>query len=99
MANTIHPLEVIRRPLITEKGTRLGSENKYIFEVHARANKQQIREAVTTAFNVRVAKVNVVNMKGKPKRTRRGGLFHESDWKKAIVTLAEGEKLELFEGV
>ena len=99
MTKAIHPLAVIRRPLITEKGTRLGTENKYIFEVHAWANKQQIREAVAAAFSVRVVKVNVVNMKGKPKRSRRGGTFHESNWKKAIVTLAEGDKLELFEGV
>lgn len=99
MTKTLHPLEVIRRPLITEKGTRLGTENKYLFEVHPWANKQQIREAVAAAFNVRVVKVNVVNMKGKPRRSRRGSTFHESDWKKAIVTLAEGDKLELFEGV
>ena len=99
MSKTLHPLAVIRRPLITEKGTRLGAENKYIFEVHTGANKQQIREAVAVAFSVRVVKVNVVNMKGKPKRSRRGGTFHESNWKKAIVTLAEGDKLELFEGV
>lgn len=99
MAKAIHPLELIRRPIITEKGTRLGGENKYLFEVHPRANKQQIRGAVEVAFNVRVVKVNVMNMKGKPRRARRGQTYHESDWKKAVVTLAEGDKLELFEGV
>ncbi len=99
MAEALHPLEVLRRPLITEKGTRLGSENKYIFAVHPWANKQQIRQAVETAFKVRVVKVNVINMKGKPRRDRRGHSYQEANWKKAVVTLAEGDKLELFEGV
>jgi large subunit ribosomal protein L23 len=99
MAKALHPLEVLRRPLITEKGTRLGSENKYMFAVHPWAGKQQVRQAVERAFKVRVVKVNVMNMKGKPRRDRRGHPYHETDWKKAVVTLAEGDKLELFEGV
>ncbi len=99
MPNPLHPLEVVRRPLVTEKGTRLATENKYIFEVHPHANKIQIKEAVEKAFNVRVVKVNVANMKGKPRRVRTGRTTHGSDWKKAVVSLAQGDKLELFEGI
>lgn len=70
MAKAIHPLEVIRRPLITEKGARLGSEHKYVFQVQPGSNKYQIKEAVEKAFNVRVVSVNVMNVKGKTRRTR-----------------------------
>jgi len=94
-----HPLDVIVRPLITEKATRLGGENKYAFEVRRHVNKVQIKEAVEKAFEVRVEGVNVMVMKGKPRRTRGGQVKHRPDWKKAVVTLAEGDKLELFEGV
>src|SRR3972149_2406799 len=99
MPKPIYPLGVIMRPLITEKATRLGGENKYAFEVRPRANKVQIKEAVEKAFEVRVSAVNVMVMKGKPRRTRSGRIKHRSDWKKAVVTLAPGDKLELFEGV
>ena len=99
MVKAIHPLDVILRPLITEKATRLISENKYAFEVRPHVNKVQIKEAVEKAFEVRVEAVNVMVMKGKPRRTRRGRVNRRPDWKKAIVTLAEGDKLELFEGV
>jgi len=98
MPKAIHPYTVIRRPLITEKATALAAENKYAFEVDQRANKMQIREAVETAFNVHVTAVNVMNVKGK---TRRYGRRYAktADWKKAIVTLAPGDKIELFEGI
>ena len=99
MSKTTHPLEVIVRPLITEKATRLGGENKYAFEVRRQVNKVQVKEAVEKAFNVRVEAVNVMNMKGKPVRARGGRIKHRPDWKKAVVTLAEGDKLELFEGI
>ena len=99
MAKAIHPLDVIVRPLITEKATRLGGENKYAFEVRSQVNKAQIKEAVAKAFDVRVEAVNVMTMKGKPRRARGGRIKHRPDWKKAVVTLAEGDKLELFEGV
>lgn len=95
----LHPLEVVHRPLITEKGTRLSGDNKYLFEVTMAANSMQVKAAIEQAFNVRVTKVNLLNMKGKRKRGRNGRPYHESGWKKAIVTLAEGDKLELFEGV
>lgn len=99
MPKAIHPLEVIRRPLITEKGTRLSGENKYLFEVHRGANKHQIKEAVEKAFNVRVLDVNVMNMKGKPRRAVGGRISRAPGWHKAVVTLAPEDKIELFEGV
>lgn len=99
MAKQLHPLEVIIRPLITEKATRIGGENKYAFEVQRSANKVQIKEAVEKGFNVRVTSVNVLNVKGKPRRVRGNRIKHRPDWKKAFVTLAEGDKIELFEGV
>ena len=99
MPKAPHPLEVIVQPLITEKATRLGGENKYAFEVLPHVNKVQIKEAVEMAFDVRVAAVNVMVMKGKPRRSRGGRIKHRPDWKKAVVTLAEGHKLELFEGI
>jgi large subunit ribosomal protein L23 len=63
------------------------------------ANKVQIKEAVEKGFNVTVVSVNVMNMKGKPKRVRGNRIKHERDWKKAVVTLVPGDKIELFEGV
>ena len=99
MVKAIHPLDVVLRPLITEKATRLISENKYAFEVRQQVNKVQIKEAVEKAFDVHVESVNVMIMKGKPRRTRSGRIKHRSDWKKAVVTLAPGDKLELFEGI
>jgi large subunit ribosomal protein L23 len=99
MAKAIHPLEVLRRPLITEKGTRLGSESKYVFEVSRGSNKHQIKEAVEKAFNVHVVHVNVMNVKGKARRSRGGHISHRPNWRKAVVTLAIDDKIELFEGV
>ncbi len=99
MPKALHRLEVLVRPMITEKATRLGGENKYAFQVRNHANKVQIKEAVEKGFNVKVAAVNVMNMKGKPQRVRGNRIKHSSDWKKAVVTLAAGDKLELFEGV
>ena len=98
MPKTIHPYGVIRRPLITEKATILANENKYAFEVDPRANKVQIKEAVELAFDVSVTAVNTMNMKGKMRRYGRAET-KQPDWKKAIVTLAPGDKIELFEGV
>lgn len=99
MPKPVHPLEVLRRPMVTEKGTRLGGESKYVFEVLRGSNKHQIREAVEKAFNVRVVSVNVINVKGKPRRVRGGRAIHAPNWRKAVVTLAVGEKIELFEGI
>ncbi|MDZ4278089.1 MAG: 50S ribosomal protein L23 [Dehalococcoidia bacterium] len=98
MPKALHPYEVIVRPLITEKATILAGDGKYAFEVARRANKSQIRQAVGKAFNVRVMKVNTMNVRGKVRRVGRG-TSHAPDWKKAIVTLAEGDTIQIFEGV
>lgn len=90
--------ELLRRPLITEKGTLLQEENKYTFEVAGDANKVQIKEAVERAFNVKVAKVNVMTTPGKTKRLGRREVRSPS-WKKAIVSLEPGYKIGFFEGV
>jgi large subunit ribosomal protein L23 len=98
MPKQLQAFGIIMRPLITEKAQIQTGLNKYAFEVDKRANKMQIKEAVEVAFNVRVDSVNTAMMKGKSKRYGR----RESrlpDWKKAVVTLAPGEKIELFEGV
>jgi large subunit ribosomal protein L23 len=94
----IHPYAVLLRPLVTEKTTVLTGQDKYVFEVDTRANKMQIREAVQLAFNVTVADVNTMMMKGKPRRFGRK-VVNRPDWKKAVVTLVPGDKIELFEGV
>ena len=99
MPKAPHALDVVMRPLITEKATRLAGEGKYAFEVRVNANKAQIKEAVEKGFNVKVSTVNVMNMKGKPKRVRGNRIAHDKDWKKALVTLIPGDKIELFEGV
>jgi large subunit ribosomal protein L23 len=93
------PHQVIIRPVISEKSYNLIEiENQYTFQVDRRANKNQIKRAVEEAFDVRVHKVNTVNVKSKPKRQglTRG---RTAAWKKAVVRLAEGERIELFEGV
>jgi large subunit ribosomal protein L23 len=86
--------DIIRKPLITEKGTRQEDSRKYYFEVYSKAKKHEIREAVERIFNVKVAKVNTLVVGGKWKRVRiQPG--KTKDWKKAIVTLKEGQKIEL----
>jgi large subunit ribosomal protein L23 len=99
MARQLNPLDVVLRPLITEKATELGAENKYAFEVRPDANKAQIKEAVQKGFDVRVVSVNVMNMKGKPRRIRGNRIKHRPDWKKAVVTVAPEDKIELFQGI
>ena len=98
MPKAIHPYDVILRPLITEKGTFLAEQNKYAFRVAKGANKHQIKEAVERAFDVHVLKVNTMVMPGKTKRVGRS-VGSTAEWKKALVTLAEGERIEFFEGV
>ena len=98
MPKQLNAFGIIMRPLITEKAQILTGQNKYAFEVDKRANKMQIKEAVEVAFNVRVDGVNTCVMKGKARRYGRR-VTARPDWKKAIVTLAPGEKIELFEGV
>jgi large subunit ribosomal protein L23 len=90
--------QVVRRPLITEKGT-LAKEtsNQLIFEVDRRANKIEIGRAVEELFKVKVLKVRTLNFDGKDKRVGRI-TGKRSDWKKAYVTLAPGQTVEFFEG-
>jgi large subunit ribosomal protein L23 len=90
--------QIIVRPLITEKNTNLMTLNKYCFEVDQKANKQQIKQAVEEVFNVAVVSVHTMNVRGKQRR-RGQKLGYTANWKKAIVTLAEGNRIELFEGV
>ena len=94
----MHLYEVLRRPLITEKNTTLQAHGKYAFEVARESNKQQIKEAVEKAFKVKVLAVNVLTIHGKMRRVGRRQVLTQS-WKKAIVTLKPGDKIELFEGV
>ena len=94
----MHIYEVLRRPVVTEKNTDLMAQNKYVFEVLKKANKAQIKAAVAKAFNVNVVSVNVVTVPSKPKGFGRLK-GHRPSWKKAVVTLKEGEKIEIFEGV
>ena len=95
----MHPFEVIRRPIITEKAMWLAdTNNQYTFEVAMRANKPMIREAVEMAFDVEVEKVQTMVMPGKPRRWGRL-VSRTPAWKKAIVTLAPGNSIELYEGV
>jgi large subunit ribosomal protein L23 len=98
MPREIHPFAVIRQPLVTEKGTYLAAEHKYAFQVDNLANKTQIKQAVEKVFNVKVLAVNVMNVHGKQRRWGRRSTRRPS-WKKAIVTLDPGDKIELFEGV
>ena len=94
----MHLYDVLRRPLITEKNTRLQAQGKYAFEVAKGANKHQIRQAVEKAFSVKVTAVNVMMMPGKTRRVGKRQILTQS-WEKAIVTLKAGDKIELFEGV
>jgi large subunit ribosomal protein L23 len=89
---------VIRRPMVTEKSTRQKEESRqYVFEVHRDANKIEIQSAVERLFKVKVLQVRTSNVLGKVKRLgKRYG--KRPDWKKAIVTLKEGDRIDFFEG-
>ena len=94
----MHLYEVLQRPLITEKNTALQAAGKYAFEVAKVANKHQVKQAVEKAFKVKVTAVNMMTVPGKKRRVGRQQVLTHS-WKKAIVTLKPGDKIELFEGV
>lgn len=94
----MHPYQVVKRPLITEKATIMKERNKYAFEVSKAANKQQVKKAVEEAFKVSVLKVTVMSVPGKMRRVGRRQVLTPV-WKKAVVTLAPGDKIEFFEGV
>ncbi len=91
------PHRIVRRAVVTEKGTALKAQNKYVFEVDRRAGKIEIKRAIEVLFGVTVIAVHAMNVYGKAKRV---GRFQgrTSDWKKAIATLKEGQTIEFFEG-
>ena len=94
----MHTFDILRRPVITEKSTDMQEEGRYTFEVAVEATKHQIKWAVEEAFSVRVIKVNTMNVKGKLKRFGPRATMQKS-WKKALVTLAPGQTITIFEGV
>lgn len=93
----MHPFEVIRRPMITEKSTLLQEQGKYVFEVSPGATKTQVKQAVEDIFDVEVVAVNTMNIKGKAKRFGPRMAMGKSR-KKAIVSLKPGDKIEIFSG-
>ena len=95
---TVRHYDTILAPVITEKATLLSEQNKVVFRVAADASKDEIAAAVEALFKVNVTKVNTVNVKGKTKRFR-GIVGRRSDVKKAIVTLAEGQSIDITTGL
>ena len=93
--------DVLKRPVDTEKTRFQGAlyEPQYSFEIDRRANKQQVKAAVEQIFDVDVTKVRIINVKPKHGRYGRRVVVRRPGWKKAVVTLAEGQRLEIFEGV
>ena len=94
---SLHPNEVLLAPVVSEKSYSLIADRKYSFRVHPKAHKTQVRQAVEELFDVKVENVNILKVKDKPKRR---GLFKgkKPGWKKAIVELREGDRIEIFEG-
>jgi large subunit ribosomal protein L23 len=92
----LNPYQVILRPLVTEKGTELSERhNAYTFEVHKKADKTDIKNAVEELWSVRVRKVRTQNRKGKPRRHKMSHGYTKS-WKKAIVELHEEDRIAFF---
>jgi large subunit ribosomal protein L23 len=94
---SLHPNEVLLAPVVSEKSYSLIGDNKYSFKIHPNAHKTQVRQAVEELFEVKVERVNIVKVQPKPKR-RGMSKGIRPGWKKAIVQLAEGETIEIFEG-
>ena len=94
---SLHPNEILLAPVVSEKSYSLIEDQKYVFKVHKDAHKTQIRQAVEELFDVHVERVNIIQVRSKPKRRgltrgRRPG------WKKAIVQVRAGESIEIFQG-
>ncbi len=90
------PYELIQTPVLTEKATLLSEkQGKYVFRVSPRANKLEIKQAIERLFGKKVAAVNTANFAGKKRRQRRPDAGRTAHWKKAIVTLKAGEKIDL----
>lgn len=97
MPKEIHIYDVLRRPVITEKSSMIADElGQYVFEVAPNANKIQIKEAVEVIFGVGVQKVRTMVMPAKRGRRGRDWYIRSKQWKKAIVTLEDGDEIELF---
>ena len=94
---SLHPAQILIAPVVSEKSYHQITENRYTFRVHKDAHKTQIRQAVEELFEVKVVAVNIVKMPPKPKR-RGMTKGVQSGWKKAIVELKAGDKIEIFEG-
>ena len=90
--------KIIRKPIVTEKATKLSEFNKVVFEVSSKSNKNEIKSAVEKLFSVNVKAVNIINIKGKVKRFK-GVLGKRNDIKKAVITLKEGNKIDISAGV
>ncbi|MEM7128677.1 MAG: 50S ribosomal protein L23 [Chloroflexota bacterium] len=96
----MHIYEVLKRPILTEKTMIMSdNDNKYTFEVDMRANKLLVAQAIEETFGVAVQGVRLMIMPAKTRRTRRGVGIRKSKWKKAIVDVAPGDTIQLFEGV
>lgn len=96
--SSLRAYDIILRPIITEKSTRIGEANQVVFAVRSDATKPQIKEAVEKIFGVKVESVNTLILKGKTKRFR-GRVGRRSDVKKAIVRLAEGQSIDVTTGI
>jgi large subunit ribosomal protein L23 len=95
----LSPYQVVKRPVITEKSNIVTANNQYTFEVDRRANKTQIRDAIEHIFKVDVIGVRVMNVAPKYGRWGRRRVSRSSAWKKAVVTIAPDQRIEIFEGV
>ena len=94
--------EILRRPVVTEKTNYMSSElNKYVFEVPSDATRTMVKDAIKAVFDAKVTRVDIINVPGKSKRNNRSRrlAIRSKGYKKAIVTLAEGERIPIFEGV
>jgi len=94
---SLHPGEVLIKPVVSEKSYEQIASNQYTFRVHSRAHKTQVRQAVEQLFDVKVERVNIVKVQPKPKR-RGVTKGMKPGWKKAIVQLRKGDSIEIFEG-
>jgi large subunit ribosomal protein L23 len=95
----MHIYDILIRPVVTEKSVSIADNGQYVFEVDMRANKMQVKDAVETAFNVTVYDVNTMIMPAKINRRGSRELVRSAKWKKAVVTLKPGDRIQLFEGV
>jgi large subunit ribosomal protein L23 len=95
---TIDAYRILVRPLVTEKASQIGVQNKYIFAVSKDANKIEVKKAIRSVYNVNPLNVRIINVRGRSVRYGRSEGTTKA-WKKAIITLKEGDKIEVYEGV